>query len=180
MKNLLNIIYNTFIVVLNPFFEISNQITRELCKNIQNNLKIDTKKIIKILDNAEKLVIASSIFYYILLVLVEIVLTLSILLGKIPIIKFELLMIITIFIILITIYLVHIFNNKFNSKNFNIATYIQILYLLPLILVYWIANIEGHDILLKNINADQWCNIFNSIIIYVSGCIIGFSGYLKK
>ena len=116
MKNLLNIIYNTFIVVLNPFFEISNQITRELCKNIQNNLKIDTKKIIKILDNAEKLVIASSIFYYILLVLVEIVLTLNILLGKIPIIKFELLMIITIFIILITIYLVHIFNNKFNSK----------------------------------------------------------------
>ena len=89
-------------------------------------------------------------------------------------------MIITIFTILITIYLVHILNNKFNSKNFNIATYIQILYLLPLIVVYWIANIEGHDILLKNINADQWCNIFNSIIIYVSGCIIGLSGYFKK
>lgn len=191
MKKLLNIInnilskirkifFNTIIIVINPFFEISNQITRELCKSIQNNFKINTKAIIKILDNAERLVITSSIFYYILLVLVEIVLTLSILLGNIPLIKFELLMIITIFTILITIYLVHILNNKFNSKNFNIATYIQILYLLPLILVYWIANIEGHDILLKNINADQWCNIFNSIIIYVSGCIIGFSSYFKK
>lgn len=57
------IFYNTIIIVINPFFEISNQITRKLCKSIQNNFKIDTKAIIKILDNAERLVITSSIFY---------------------------------------------------------------------------------------------------------------------
>lgn len=180
LSSVTSFVFNTLIVILNPFFEIANQITREICKIIQNKSKIDTKAIIKILDNSERLVIASCIFYYILLVLMEIVLTLSILIGIIPLIDFELLVIITIFTILITIYLVHILNNKFKSKKFHIATYIQILYLLPLILAYWVANIEGHDIVLKNINADQWCNIFNSIIIYVSSCIIGFSGYFKK
>lgn len=178
-SNFLSIIYDAIIIVILPFIDVLRTIVKILTTSLNITFNINKKSILNVLDRCEKVLNISIVFYYIMLILLEISLTLSILNGTIKNYNFSELLVLTIFTILITIYIVNIINKKSNSKKFNIITYIQILYLLPLITAYWIASIEGHDIVLKNINADQWCNIFNSIIIYVSGCIIGFSNYLK-
>ena len=177
--NLFSVIYDAIIIVLLPIIEVIKTIVKLLTNSLNITFNINKKIIIDVLDRCEKVLNISIVFYYIMLIILEIILTLNILNGAIKNYNFPELLILTIFTILITIYIVNIINKKSNSKKFNIITYIQILYLLPLITAYWIASIEEHDIILKNINADQWCNIFNSIIIYVSGCIIGFSNYLK-
>lgn len=178
-RNLSSVIYDIIIIALLPIIDIFKNIIKELANSLNIKFDINKKIIIDILDRSEKVLNISILIYYILLILLEIALTISILDGTIKNYNFLELLVTTIFTILITIYLVNIINRKKKQKNFSIIIYIQILFLLPLMTAYWIANIEGHDIILKNINADQWCNIFNSIIIYVSGCIIGFSNYLK-
>lgn len=178
-NNLLSIIFDIVLIVFLPLIDVLKIIAKAITSSLNITFNINKKNFLKILDRCEKVLSISIFIYYIMLIILEISLTLSILNGKIINFNFIELLILTIFTILITIYLVNIINEKSNSKKFNIFTFIQILYLLPLITAYWIASIEGHDIILKNINADQWCNIFNSIIIYVSGCIIGFSNYLK-
>lgn len=178
-NNLLSIIFDIVLIVFLPLIDVLKIIAKAITSSLNITFNINKKNFLKILDRCEKVLSISIFIYYIMLIILEISLTLSILNGKIINFNFIELLMLTIFTILITIYLVNIINEKSNSKKFNIFTFIQILYLLPLITAYWIASIEGHDIILKNINADQWCNIFNSIIIYVSGCIIGFSNYLK-
>lgn len=173
------LITNIVLIIFLPFIDTLTPIIRKIINYLNKNFKIDIDFVIKILDKCEQVLNISIILYYLLLLTLEMALTINILNGVIPNYDFISLFILTMFTVLITIYLVNIINKKKKSKKTNIITYIQILYLLPLITAYWIASIEGHDIILKNINADQWCNIFNSIIIYVSGCIIGFSNYLK-
>lgn len=38
---------------------------------------------------------------------------------------------------------------------------------------FWIAYIEGKNLYLSNLNADNWISLFGTIILYFSGCFIG-------
>lgn len=122
----------------------------------------------------------SLIVYYLFLLIMEIYILINILGGKITYYSFWDLSIYSFSFISYTFIFVIFLNNRFKSRNFNFIIYFQLLFLLPLGVVYWVACIEGHTIYLKDLNSDQWISLFNTIIIYFSGCLIGIITLYKN
>lgn len=156
-------VIDNFVSIVFSIFEADySKYNDFLIKNLKTNIKV------------------SFIIYYLMLVITEIVILGEILGGEIKYYEFSSLIIYTIIILIFSLVFVIFLNKNYKSKSFNYIIYFQILFLLPLIVVYWIANIEGHNLYLKDLNSDQWISLFNTIIIYFSGCLIGIVTLYKK
>lgn len=160
---------DTIQVMVNLVFELLNIEYEQL-----NKMTKDLDIIIK------KNMYYSLIIYYLFLLTMEIYILINILGGRVTYYRFWILLSYSFIFITYTFIFVIFLNNRFKSRNFNFIIYFQLLFLLPLGVVYWIANIEGHDIYLKDLNSDQWISLFNTIIIYFSGCLIGIITLYKN
>lgn len=155
-------ICDTLIEILKPFYEI-----------LDINLKFVNKIGIYITKNLKRTMHISLIIYNLILLVLEFYMLMKVLQGEIIYYKFYTLFFYTLITLLFSIIFVLFLNKNYKSKKLNYFIYFQILFLLPLILVYWIANIEGHTLYLKDLDSNQWISLFNTIIIYFSGCFIG-------
>lgn len=176
-KDLLIKIFSSIILPLADTFQVvANLITKTL------NLEYEQlNKMTKELDIViKKYMYYSLIIYYLFLLIMEIYILINILSGKITYYSFWDLSIYSFSFISYTFIFVIFLNNRFKLRNFNFIIYFQLLFLLPLGVVYWIACIEGHTIYLKDLNSDQWISLFNTIIIYFSGCLIGIITLYKN
>lgn len=173
---LINAVPSIFLPFLDTIQVVANLITKTL------NLEYEQlNKMTKELDIViKKYMYYSLIIYYLFLLIVEIYILINILGGKITYYSFWDLSIYAFSFISYTFIFVIFLNNRFKSRNFNFIIYFQLLFLLPLGVVYWIASIEGHTIYLKDLNSDQWISLFNTIIIYFSGCLIGIVTLYKN
>lgn len=160
---------DTIQVMVNLVFELLNIEYEQL-----NKMTKDLDIIIK------KNMYYSLIIYYSFLLTMEVYILINILGGRVTYYRFWILLSYSFIFITYTFIFVIFLNNRFKSRNFNFIIYFQLLFLLPLGVVYWIANIEGHDIYLKDLNSDQWISLFNTIIIYFSGCLIGIITLYKN
>lgn len=176
-----NILINTFSSIALPLID-TIQVMANLVSEILNVEYEQLNKMTKDLDIIiiKKNMYYSLIIYYLFLLIIEIYILINILGGRITYYSFFTLLSYSFIFITYTFIFVIFLNNRFKSRNFNFIIYFQLLFLLPLGVVYWIANIEGHDIYLKYLNSDQWISLFNTIIIYFSGCLIGIITLYKN
>ena len=180
IKELTSTLLEALISAIYPIIEVLSEISKllvnivgiqsSLISNILNESIISLKKNIRF----------SLIIYYIILLSTEVYMLIKVLLGIIYYFDFSTLFIYTTIIMFFNLIFVLFLNRHYKSKKFNYIIYFQILFLLPLIVVYWVANIEGHNLYLKNLNSDQWISLFNTIIIYFSGCLIGIITLYKN
>ena len=155
-------ICDTLTEILKPFYEI-----------LDINFKFVNKVGLYIAKNLKKTMHISLIIYNSILLVLEFYMLMKVLQGEIIYYKFSDLFFYTLITLLFSVIFVLFLNKNYKSKKFSYFIYFQILFLLPLILVYWIANIEGHTLYLKDLDSNQWISLFNTIIIYFSGCFIG-------
>ena len=179
IKNFLNTLSEAFISVIYPIAEA----VLDFSKLLVNIIGIQSALISNVLNKSIikfKNISFSFIIYYIILLFTEIYMLTNVLLGIIYYFDFINLFIYTMIILFFNLIFVLFLNKHYKSKKFNYIIYFQILFLLPLIVAYWVANIEGHNLYLKNLNSDQWISLFNTIIIYFSGCLIGIITLYKN
>ena len=177
INDLLKSIYSIIVSLFYPVLDVLSDVISIL----NDTLGINLKKILKItVRRINNTITHSLIIYYFILLCFEIYLLIKVLLGKIQFYSFETLLAYSIVLILYNCIFVVFLNKNYKSKNFSYIIYFQILFLLPLGIVHWIANIEGHTLYLNNLNSDQWISIFNTIIIYFSGCLIGIVTLYKN
>lgn len=175
-----NILINMFSSITLPLAD-TFQVVANLVSKILNIEYEQLNKMTKELDIIiKKNMYYSLIIYYLFLLIMEIYILINILGGKITYYSFWTLLSYSFAFITYTFIFVIFLNNRFKSRNFNFIIYFQLLFLLPLGVVYWIASIEGHNIYLKDLNSDQWISLFNTIIIYFSGCLIGIITLYKN
>lgn len=180
ISNFINILINAVSSIVLPLAD-AIQVVANLVSKVLNVEYEQLNKMTKRLDVIiKKNMYYSLIVYYLFLLIVEIYILINILGGKITYYSFWDLSIYSFSFISYTFIFVIFLNNRFKSRNFNFIIYFQLLFLLPLGVVYWIASIEGHTIYLKNLNSDQWISLFNTIIIYFSGCLIGIITLYKN
>lgn len=176
-REILNNISNTISTILLssaiPVIDLFIDVNKTLLDAFGLNYKIIDKISQIIIKNIKKTATISLFLYYIILLISELYILIKVLYGKIQYFDFLTLFIYTVVILLFSLIFVSFLNKNYKSKKFNYLIYFQILFLLPLGAAYWIANIEGHDLYLKNLTSDQWISLFNTIIIYFSGCFIG-------
>lgn len=176
-KDILIKIFSSIVLPLADTFQVvANSITKTL--NLEYKQLNKTTKVLDIV--IKKYMYYSLIIYYLFLLIMEIYILINILGGKITYYSFWDLSIYSFSFISYTFIFVIFLNNRFKSRNFNFIIYFQLLFLLPLGVAYWIACIEGHTIHLKDLNSDQWISLFNTIIIYFSGCLIGIITLYKN
>lgn len=178
--SLIDIITSTVLSVIFPIADL----VLNFCNNLTDILGVNLKAIENfsnlIRKNIVKTTQNSLVIYYLILVISEIYMFIKVIQGKIVYYNFSTLLIYTLIIILFSLIFVFFLNKNYKSDKFNYIIYFQILFLLPLIFVYWIANIEGHILYLKDLTSDQWISLFNTIIIYFLGCLIGLITLYKN
>lgn len=180
ISNLKNILINLLSTITLPLVD-TIQVMVNLVFELLNIEYEQLNKMTKDLDIIiKKNMYYSLIIYYLFLLTMEIYILINILGGRVTYYRFWILLSYSFIFITYTFIFVIFLNNRFKSRNFNFIIYFQLLFLLPLGVVYWIANIEGHDIYLKDLNSDQWISLFNTIIIYFSGCLIGIITLYKN
>ena len=155
-------ICDTLTEILKPFYEI-----------LDINFKFVNKIATNITKNLKRTMRISLFLYNLILLILEFYMLMKVLQGEIIYYKFSDLFFYTLITFIFSAIFVLFLNKNYKSKKFSYFIYFQILFLLPLILVYWIANIEGHTLYLKDLDSNQWISLFNTIIIYFSGCFIG-------
>lgn len=180
MKNILKALKEVFIVIFQILFLPIIDCVDSLLKNFYDEKNILTNKVFIFTKNTfDKIYSVTLVVYYLLLLLTQIVAFFQIVSGKISCLDFRNLLIVSFAILIFNIVFVHFLNTHFKLKKTIYIIYFQLLFFLPILIVYWIACIEGHEIFLINLNADQWISVFNNMIIYLSGCIIGISNLYR-
>ena len=168
-------IVSVFMPLLDVFASIIN--------NLEGTLIHESNTLIKLLKrinvNAKKCSKTSAILYQIFLFIYEIFLFYKIAQGEIEYINLNIIFCKTILILIFSISFIVLMQKNYKNSRYSYIVYSQLLLLMPLIIVYWVSYIEGKTIYLKNLNADQWISIFNTIIIYFSGCFIGLAAMYK-
>lgn len=177
---ILNLLPTIIISSVYPIIEV----TSNICINISKAMGINYKQFNTLLNilkkDIKRTISISFTIYYLALCSFEIYMFITILYGKIKYYGFSTLSLYTILVIIFSFIFVMFLNKNYKSNKFNYLIYFQLLFLLPLFMTYWVANIEGHDLYLENLNANQWISVFNAIIIYFSGCLIGLITLYKS
>lgn len=152
-------VFQELVINIREIFEIEQKLINKIQKAIQRNLKSN--------------IYFSLAIYYIILVTLEIIMLINLLKGKITYYDISTLISFSFLVLLFSFIFAFFLNKHFRTSKFSYLIYFQLLFLLPIVMTHWIANIEGHNIYLQYLNSDQWISIFNTIIIYFSGCLIG-------
>lgn len=171
----LKVFSSTMLSLSIPIADSINEIFKVFGKSLKlSNIYYD-KLYLKVTKFIKRDFTLSLLLYYIIMLISEIYFFVKILAGRIQYYTFESMILYTLLVIVFNTIFIIFLNKHFKSRNFNYIIYLQILFCLPLLFVYWVANIEGSTIELKNLSSDQWISLFNTIIIYFSGCIIGIA-----
>lgn len=172
------IIIATFLPIIEAITDITKDIiTLPSIKIIKNIFSEINEAISYSIKTTSKFAL---IIYYTIFTFYELNIFGTILKGEITYVDFNELTATIVLIILFNFIFVKFLNKHFKSQKFNYIIYCQILFLLPIIVVYWIAYIEKHNIVLTTLNSTQWIEIFNAIIIYFSACFIGIASLYKS
>lgn len=143
--------------------------------------KSDKEKV-KIIKTRNKY---SLLILYIILSLVEILILSNIFLGRILFIPISIFIPVTLIITIFHVSFIYfLIKNKEHNSLIKSIVIIQLLLVFPFLLAYWVVSINGATFYLNTLTADQWISIYNTAIIYISGCILGtavmFKPYKKE
>ena len=163
-----------------PILNVLASVVQLLIELQEEQVKSVYKIIKDVQDNSKKYARLSATIYQVLLFIYEAFLFYKIVQGRIDYTSFDIIISYTFAIITFSVAFIMLMQKYYKSSNYSYIVYAQLLLLMPLIIVYWVTYIEGRTIYLKNLNADQWIAIFNTIIIYFSGCFIGLVGMYKN
>lgn len=177
LRNIISIIKEIIFTFLSSALLPLLEVFQELVNNIREIFEIEQKLISKIQKaiqrNLKSNIYFSLAIYYIILVSLEIIMLVKLLNGMITYYDISILISFTFLVLLFSFVFSFFLNKHFKTSKFSYLIYFQLLFLLPIVMTHWIANIEGHNIYLQYLNSDQWISIFNTVIIYFSGCLIG-------
>lgn len=183
MKKIINEMAQLLLTALSsavlPILDEIVNILNILSDAINEESKAITKFSNLIIKSAKNYAKTSLILYYVVMFFVEFIMFYKIAQGNILYIGFNDLFSYTIIVVIFSLILVKLTRKYFKGNDINYLIYAQLLLFVPLIMVYWVASIEQKCIVLKDLNADQWIAIFNTIIIYFSGCLIGLVSMYK-
>ena len=176
IKEILQRIMQIISIALYPIIDLFTDITSNsyMLKKLSNKLA----KFIK--ETSTFTIKYTLIVYYIILTIYELCFLAVIIKGEIPCIAISELAAWSFVIITYNIFFVFFLNKHYKTNKFSYIIYFQILFFAPIMIVYWIANIEEHNIYLSDLNATQWLSAFNTIILYLSACFIGLISLYKS
>lgn len=179
IQKLCNIILESIISLFLPVLDVLASVINTMADTLIEESKIIIKTSKFIRNNAKKYAKISVILYQIILFGCECIWFYRIGQGKIEYTNFEVIISNTIMMLIYGIAFIVLMQKNYKNSNYSYVVYAQLLLFLPLIMVYWITFIEGKTIYLRDLNADQWIAIFNTVIIYFSACFIGLVGMYK-
>lgn len=179
IKKLCNIIFESIVSLFLPILDVLINIINTMADTLIEESKIIIKISKYIRDNTKKYAKISVFLYQGILFGCECIWFYQIVQGRIEYTSFEVIISNTIMILIYGIAFIVLIQKNYKNSSYSYFVYAQLLLFVPLIMVYWITFIEGKTIYLRNLNADQWIAIYNTVIIYFSACFIGLVGMYK-
>lgn len=173
MKKVLNLLWSLVKSAFLPIIKTMLLVLEVILYAFNYENKTVKKTIDKISKELKKLFKITFAIWYLILILSEIGMLLGVCQGNIQFYEFDILLSYTIIILGCSFGLIKMIRQNPNNLYFNYIIYIQVIILLPMMAAFWIAYIEGKDLYLANLNAENWISLFGTIILYFSGCFIG-------